>query len=147
MLNTTNLKKTEEWAKEDKTWSLPMIYSAVAYVAMDLWPRDEVPVNFNIVMNEFIDRISKLDVIRSVISVKLIDSSLNYLVDEIIFKEFREWGLTSLERENGVDPDNKSPNPWFNKSDKNFVDLIAFKQNIYCLLRIMLIEDYFFEEG
>ena len=50
MLNTNNLTVTEELAKEVRTWCVKDIYSTIAYVGVNLWPRNELPRDFSVVM-------------------------------------------------------------------------------------------------
>lgn len=149
-LKNINLSLTEEWAKEVRTWTLQDIYAAVAGVGIYLWPYDETPRNFDVVMDKFMDSMKKVNGVRTMPSVSLIDASLSELVEVIhqklmSIKEFREWNLTKTQYAHGVDPDNNN-GEWIRKYDQKFVDLIAFKQNVYCALRTKLIEDYFFEE-
>lgn len=147
-LNMTNLRKTEEWAKEKRSWCLSDIYATVAKVAVSLsngWPR-----NLYAIMLGFISKFERQPEVYSISEYKMIDISLNDLVDRIYavlysIKRFRELNLTTLEYLNGVDVDTDDrANKWFEKSDKDFIDLEAFKQNIYCELRSKLIEEHFF---
>lgn len=147
-LNMTNLRKTEEWAKEKRTWCLSDIYATVAKVAFIL--SNGYPRNFETVMCEFMTKLGDLPRIYSVAKIKMMDAPLNEAVEivySVLFsiKSFREWNLTTLEYLNGVDIDaDDRGNEWFFKSDKDFIDLEAFKQNIYCELRLKLIEEHFF---
>lgn len=146
--NMTNLKKTEEWAKEKRTWCLSDIYATVAKVAFVL--SNGYPRNFETVMCEFMTKLKEHPNVYSAGGYQMINASLTDLVDvvySVLFsiKTFREWNLTTLEYLNGVDVDaDDRANEWFNKSDKDFIDLQAFKQNIYCELRSKLVEEYFF---
>lgn len=146
-LNMNNLNLTKEWAKEVKTWTLRDSYEAVAAVAVRLWPYDETPRDFDVVMDKFMDSMKGINGVYSIASVDLVSMCLNDLV-EIIYqklmdiKEFRQWNLTKIEYAHGVDVDNNN-GEWFKRSDQKFVDLEAFKQNVYCALRMKLIEDYF----
>lgn len=148
-LNMTNLKKTEEWAKEKRVWCLSDIYATVAKVAFVL--SNGYPRNFETVMCEFMTKLRDLSEVYLVVETQMVDTSLNELVDiiySILFsiKSFRQWNLTTLEYLNGVDVDaDDRTNEWFDKSDKDSIDLEAFKQNVYCELRSTLIEKHFFE--
>lgn len=149
MLNYENLKLANSWAKIQSIWNLNIICGSVASVAYELTaPRS--PRNFEIVMSRFIkEMIPKAN--DYILGTYIYECSLNDLLDVIYaelisIKEFREWNLTSLEFEHGVDPDDDQPNEWWDKSDKDFIDLDAFKQNVYCSLRRKLIERYFFED-
>ncbi len=148
MLNYGNLKLANSWAKIPSVWNLNAICGSVASVAYEL-TAPKSPRNFEIVMSKFIEKmIPKAN--NCMLGTYMYEGSLNYIVDLIhtelmSIKEFREWNLTSLEFEHGVDPDDDLPNEWWDKSDKDFIDLDAFKQNLYCSLRKDLIERYFFE--
>lgn len=148
-LNMTNLRKTEEWAKEKRPWCLSDIYATVVKVAFLL--SNGYPRNFEAVMCEFMTKLRDLPETYSVCEIQMIDLPLDELQDvvySVLFsiKAFREWNLTTLEYLNGVDVDaDDRRNDWFDKSDKDFIDLEAFKQNIYCELRSKLIEEHFFD--
>lgn len=149
-LNENNLSLTKEWGKEVLTWTLKDIYGAVANVAVYLWPYDETPRNLEVVMDKFINAMQHENGVYSVGSTAMIDISLVALVRVIYnnlmtIKEFREWNLTKLEYAHGINPDDRSMNEYWRRSDKKFVDLEAFGQNVYCRLRTKLIEHYFFE--
>lgn len=149
-LNMTNLRKTEEWAKEKKVWCLSDIYAIVAKVAFLL--SNGYPRNFEKVMCEFMTKLRDLPEVYTVGGYQMIGASLDELLDvvySVLFsiKAFREWNLTTLEYLNGVDVDaDDRRNEWWEKSDKDFIDLEAFRQNIYCELRSKLIEEHFFED-
>lgn len=148
-LNMTNLKKTEEWAKEKRVWCLSDIYATVAKVAFVL--SNGYPRNFETVMCKFMTKLKEHPNVYSADRYPMINASLTDLVDvvySVLFsiKDFREWNLTTLEYLNGVDVDaDDRGNEWLEKSDKDFIDLEAFKQNIYCELRSKLVEEHFFE--
>lgn len=148
-LNKDNLNIIKKWVKERHTWTLKDIYGAVANVAVCLWPYDETPRNFEIVMNKFIDRMQNETGVYSVGDVALIDLSLVDLM-RIIYsnlmaiEEFREWNLTKLEYEHEIEPGVNRNNEYWLKSDQKFVDLEAFGHNVYGILRTKIIENYFF---
>lgn len=149
-LNMDNLRKTEKWATEERVWLLTDIYSAVAKVAVVLsngWPR-----NFYDIMLDFMNKIETWPDVYSSSICKMVSLSLNELTEKIYstlcsIKCFRELNLTINEYLHGVDVDSDDrTNEWFAKGDVGFIDLEAFKQNIYCELRLKLIEDHFFEQ-
>lgn len=148
-LNMTNLRKTEEWAKEKKVWCLSDIYAIVAKVAFLL--SNGYPRNFEAVMCEFMIKMKERPNVYFAGGYEMINASLTDLVEVIYsvlfsIKSFREWNLTTLEYLNGVDVDaDDRENEWFEKSNKDFIDPGAFRQNIYCELRSKLIEERFFD--
>lgn len=151
MLNMENLNKANEWAENVVyTWTLDNIYGSVAKVAFVLWfPR--FPRNFDTVMKEFMEKCRTIPEVRSVVSVQLIDATLFDLVDRIYdilmsIDEFQKWNLTDSEYQHDVDPNVADYNDYF-RHGNFFVDLGAFKQNIYWELRRLLIEEIFFEGG
>lgn len=140
MLNYENLKLANSWAKIPFAWNLRDICAAVAGVTYSL-TAPKSPRNFEIVMSKFIEKmIPKAN--SCVMGLYIYEGPLCYLLDMIYrelmsIKEFREWNLTFLELEHGVDPDDDRRNEWW--------DLDAFKQNLYCSFRKDLIERHFFE--
>ena len=151
MLNINNLDLANKMMEEERVWSLNNICEAVAGIAFTL-VAPKLPRKIEVVMKKFIDKmISRDDNIEVINGGCYIISATGEDLTDIIYseltsiKEFREWNLTSLEYEHGVDPDDDRDNEWWRKSEKDFVDLEAFKQNVYCALRSKLIEDYFFD--
>lgn len=161
MFNMDNFNKTNEWAKVPYTWTLCDILANVAKVAVYLaspnYPRKLETVNTKLSYELLSDKSVKQRVIGD---TRMFDMSLNDLNNWVHaklmgLKEFREWNLTSFEYENGVDPDasNEERYEVYIKSPENdstlvivkdFIDLQAFKQNLYCEFRSMFIEKCFF---
>lgn len=153
MFNMGNFNKTNEWAKMPCVWTLSDILANVARVAVYLaspnYPRKLETVitklSYELLSDKSVEQ-------HTVGGVHMLDMSLNDLVDCVYtklmgLKEFREWNLTSFEYENGVDPDasNEERYKVYEKSpEKDFIDLVAFKQNLYCEFKSKLIENYFF---
>lgn len=159
MFNKDNFKMAEEWAYQTTVWTLEDILYNVAgtasYLSM-ITGNTVLPRKFDLVMNKLYKAlISRDDVKKSVTFFRCtwhFEMSLKEVTDVVYselmdIKEFREWNLTTLEYENGIDPDDDRPNEFWSKSNKDFIDLEAFKQNLYCGLRSKLIENYFFEGG
>lgn len=151
-LNMTHLRMTEKWAKEKRTFNITDISAAVAHVAVNL-SDGFLPHSFDQVLTAFTNSLIDYHRTYCVGNVYMIDATLDEIVgvayDFLVRnKSFREWNLTSLEMQCGVDVDDDKQRTkacLFEKSDKKFIDLDAFRQNLYCVLRSDLIEEYFFE--
>lgn len=152
MLNMKNLDLANKWAEEEVyPWSLDVICGIVAKVAYEL-TCPKCPRKLDVVMSQFIEKmIPWAD--DCILDVYLYNGTVKDLTNMIYkklmhIKEFREWNLTTLEYEHGVDPDDDRNNEWWKESEKDFIDLTAFKQNVYCALREnMIVERHFFEEA
>ncbi len=147
MLNMDNLHMTEEWVRNDTYWHRNDILATIAKVAVDL-SNYTVPRKLELVLSKFIEKFvfdSNLDTLVYTTMNKLVDDVFAVLMD---IKEFREWNLTTYEYEHGVDVDGSEEerqNCFIESPEKDFIDLDAFKQNLYCEFRSMLIDNYFFE--
>lgn len=148
-LNMDNLELTKKWVKETRVWAFDDAVKVVSGVAFHLWDM-RYPRKFDIVMTQFIEKMKESEQAQKSMShwvynltlidfVKLIHETL------LSIREFREWILTTLEYEHGVDPDRDAPNEWFALGEKDFIDLDAFGQNVYCDLRSKIIVKHFFE--
>lgn len=152
MLNMDNFNLTKEWEKEMRSFDVGKLVATVAYVAVNL-SNGGIPRQFDFILNMLRVDLLRHPRIEIVSSTYLISSTLNgitkYIFDSLMTnKSFREWNLTSLEAANFVDVDDdkaRAEAGLFEKSEKDFIDLDAFRQNVYCGLRKDLIEDYFFE--
>lgn len=137
---------------KDNTWTLDKIVGSVAKVSFVLW-NYRMPRNFEIVMTKLISQLKERNDFESVATVIIAEKNGDTLTD-IVFdelmriKEFREWNLTELEYQKGVDIDagNAARVEWFGQSDKIFIDLGAFKQNLWCEFRACLLIWHYFED-
>lgn len=152
MLNMKNLDLANNWAEEEvHTWFLDVICGIVAKIAYEL-TCPKCPRKLDVVMSKFIEKmIPRADdcILDEYLFRATAKGLTNIIHKELMsIKEFREWNLTTLEYEHGVDPDDDRNNEWWKKSEKDFIDLTAFKQNIYCALRQIVIDKHFhfFEE-
>lgn len=148
-LNMDNLELTKKWAKEVRMWTLDDAVKAVAGVAFDLWDM-RYPRDLWIIMPIFIERMKASEHAVKYISTWTYELSLidfTKLIYETLYsiKDFRKWNLTTTEYEHGVDPDSDKPNEWFALGERDFIDLEAFGQNVYCDLRSKIIVEHFFE--
>lgn len=152
MLNISKLEKANERMKETHIWTLNHIVGSVAKVSFVLWGY-RTPRNFETVMSKFVSQIRERSDFYSCVNVIMTDKSgddlTNVVFDELTrIEEFREWNLTELEYQKGVDVDwgDVLRAEWFDQSDKFFffIDLEAFKQNLWCEFRDSLILQYHF---
>lgn len=152
MLYMDKLKRANELMAKDNLWTLDKIIGSVAKVSFELWDY-RMPRNFETVMTKLILQLRERDDFESVASVIFTEKSGDILTD-IVFdelmciKEFREWNLTELEYQKGVDVDagDAARAEWYGQSDKFFVDLKAFEQNLWCEFRTHLLIWHYFED-
>lgn len=152
MLDTDKLEKANALMKETHVWTLDEIVGSVANVSFILWGY-RVPRNFESIMAKLISQLKERNDFESVATVIIAEKSGDTLTD-IVFdelmriKEFREWNLTELEYQKGVDIDagDAARVEWFGQSDKFFIDLDAIKQNLWCEFRANLLIWHYFED-
>lgn len=153
MLNMDNLNKTNEWAKRKHTWTVNDILASVAKLAVYFsYPR--YPRKLEAVITKLSDDLTSDPLVTSdcVGDVYMVTMSLNELIKWIDsklrgLKEYREWNLTTYEYEHGVDidgPDEQRMTYYYESPVKDFIDLEAFMQNLYCELRTIFVENEFF---
>lgn len=151
-INMSHLQMAKRWTKENTTFTVPDISAAVAEIAVHL-SEGYLPHFFDFVLVTFTSDLIRHPKTRQVGGVQMIDGTLEEIVDIahnllMTNKSFREWNLTTLEAVNHInvdDDEQRAKAGLFEKSDKKFIDLEAFRQNLYRVLRSKMIEDWFFE--